>query len=120
MTELAMTRGDDVTFALPMLEDVSEARGIAFTVKRSTRDEDIEALIRKDLGAGVAVDGSDVNVTIASGDTRDLAAPVVFVWDLQVTDASGLTHTPAGGTLRIVDDVTREAGIVGSGSGSGS
>jgi hypothetical protein len=117
MTDLVMIRGDDVTFDLPLSSDVSDARGAAFTVKRSTGDLDIDAMIRKDLGDGVVLDESAAHIRIDAGDTRDLRAPVAFVWDLEVIRADGLTQTMAAGILLITPDVTRESGLaIGSGS----
>jgi hypothetical protein len=115
--DLEMTRGDDATFDLVDIGDLSDALAATFTAKRAFRDADIDAVLRKDLEGGVAVDEDGASITIGADDTADLAAPLTLVWDLEVVDADGLTHTVASGYLRIVADVTRASGIVvGSGS----
>lgn len=116
MSDLVMTRGDDVTFDVD-LADVGDALAATFSAKRATRDADVDALIRKDLEDGVTVDETGAHVTVAADDTRDLVAPMVLVWDIEVVDAGGLTTTVAGGYLRIEADVTRTSSYVpGSGS----
>jgi hypothetical protein len=115
--DLAMTRGDDVTFDVAATTDATDALAVTFSAKRAYRDADLDALIRKDLEGGVLADEDGIHVTVAADDTRDLAAPIVLVWDVEVVDADGLTQTVDGGYLRVGADVTRDSGFVpGSGS----
>lgn len=122
MSDLTITRGDDVAFDVDITAggaDISteDVLAVTFTAKRASRDLDVDALIRKDLDAGITVSDNDVHLEIDADDTRHLAAPMTLVWDLEVIDVDGKTHTVAGGYLRIEADVTRDSGFVpGSGS----
>jgi hypothetical protein len=122
MTDFQITRGDDASLAVALTDaegnpvDPDTITWAAFTVKRAYRDEDIDALIRKDLGSGISSDGTSLLVAIAAADTAALVVPLALVWDIEVID-DGETHTVAAGILRIVPDVTRSSGYVpGSGS----
>ncbi len=118
MTDLSMIRGDDATLDVAVtVED--GALAVTFTAKRAYRDADVDAILRKDLDAGVSFDEDGVHVDVEPADTRDLVTPLTLVWDLEVVDAIGLTATVASGYLAIAPDVTLESGfVVGSGSGS--
>jgi hypothetical protein len=122
VSNLTIIRGDDATFDVDITADgaelpIEDALAVTFTAKRSAVDDDVDALIRKDLDYGITIDGNAAHVAIEAADTRDLAAPMALLWDLEVVDADGLTHTVAVGYLRIEADVTRESGFV-AGSGS--
>lgn len=117
MSDLSMTRGDDATFDIEDVGDLSGSLAATFTAKRAFRDADVDAVLRKDLEGGVAVDEDGASITIDADDTADLAVPLILLWDLEVVEADGLTTTVATGTLRIGADVTRESSFVpGSGS----
>jgi len=122
MPDFQITRGDDAALGVELIDaagnavDPDSITWAAFTAKRAFRDADIDALIRKDLGAGITSDGTKLVIAIAAADTADLIVPLALVWDIEVIDA-GETHTVAAGLLRIVPDVTRSSGYVpGSGS----
>lgn len=122
MADLTIMRGDDEAFDIVVSlggapYDLTDITWAAFTAKRGATDDDADALLRKDLQAGVEVIAGAARVTLAAVDTIALAAPVDLVWDLEIRDAAGLAHTVASGRLTILADVTRNPGAQpGSGS----
>lgn len=113
---LSMIRGDDASLAIAVAIP-EDALAVTFTAKRAHRDDDVDAILRKDLDGGVSYSEDQAVVDIAASDTRDLVVPLTLVWDLEVIDADSLTSTVASGYLAIAPDVTRESGFVpGSGS----
>jgi hypothetical protein len=115
MTDLTLIQGDDAIYDVIVTEDgvavpLDTIQWAAFTAKRSVRDTDEEALLRKDLGAGITNDADGLHLSFDSADTRDLVAPVGLVWDVMIRDSGGRVHTVAGGNLYLLADVTREPG----------
>jgi len=112
---LEIIRGDDEILDLAFKDpagaalNITGATGIWFTAKRSSLDDDIDALIQKSLGAGIAVvsaPAGTATVTINAADTTGID-PTTLVWDAQIKDAAGKVRTAAKGTLKVVHDVTR-------------
>lgn len=122
MSDMTVIRGDEPTFAVTVTADsvdvdLTDALAVTFTAKRAYRDDDVDALIRKDLDGGLYADEDGIHVEFVADDTNELAAPMILVWDIEVVDADGKTHTVDGGYLRIEADVTRTSSYVpGSGS----
>lgn len=116
MADLEVIRGDDevldVSFKQPdgiTPLDITGALGIWFTVKRSSLDDDADALIQKSLGAGIAVvsaPAGTATITISPADTADIE-PGTHRWDAQVKDGLGKVRTAAKGAFKVVYDVTR-------------
>lgn len=123
MTDFQIVRGDDATLAVALTDaegqpvDPDDVQWAAFTAKRAHRDADIDAILRKDLDAGITRGEDTLDVEIAASDTAELVAPLDLVWDVEVIDADGRTTTVASGLIRVVPDVTRSSGFTpGSGS----
>lgn len=112
----SITRGDagtiDVAIAdIPDTIDLDEAQAITFTAKRSYSDADEDAIIHRDLADGVSVDEDGIHVELEAGDTTDLGAPMVLLWDVEVVEFDGKPRTVASGTLTVTPDVTRDSPI---------
>ena len=97
-TQLSMTRGDDVTFDVDVVDedgapvDITGFTDLWFTAKRRISDADEDAVISKSLGLGVEFDdtiNSRANVTIEDTDTNDLSdRQVRLLWDVQASDGA--------------------------------
>lgn len=116
-TALEILRGDDEVLDLAFKQadgttplNITGALGIWFTAKRSSLDDDVDALIAKILTAGQIVitnaAGGLATVTINAADTAAIE-PTTLVWDAQIKDAGSNIRTAASGTLKVVGDVTR-------------
>jgi hypothetical protein len=86
-----------------------------FTVKEKTSDLDSAAVFqKKTASAGGSVDefniidaaGGKAEIYIIPDDTED-ANPGIYLWDVQVTLASGKTYTVLRGRISFKEDVTR-------------
>ncbi len=108
MSYLSMTRGDDRTLTITASDSLAGSE-VTFTAKRSRRDADVDAVIRKTTGAGVEIGTPDSTavVTIDAADTEDLE-PVALWWDVQIVDGDSLIRTVAQGRLSIAADITRQ------------
>jgi hypothetical protein len=122
MADLTAVRGDtneyDLTFtrldttqtpavAVPL--DLTGAT-IVFTLKRNLDDADVDAVLQKTAGAGIAVTDAangEALLTLNPADTTDLPAPRAFHYDVQVTESDGRVTTTAIGLLRLTADVER-------------
>jgi hypothetical protein len=109
MNYLSMYRGDDRTLTITTTEDLSGS-DIRFTAR--SRHGAPEPAILKQTGAGISLDeeGSSAVVTLDAADTADLD-PCALVWDIQVVDGAGKTHTVATGWLVVLGDVTDPAPV---------
>lgn len=118
-TQLEITRGDDRTYDIDVVDedgaavDITTFGALWFTAKRRISDADEDAVIAKALGVGVELDDvvtNRANVTIQSSDTESLPdIKTRLAWDVQVQDDLGNIVTIASGTLTVTPDVTRSA-----------
>jgi hypothetical protein len=118
-TNFKITRGDTVTFQFDSKEwdgtasDLTTYTAVWFTIKRSKLDTDIQALVLKQLGAGVTIDpslSSRAHIRIESADTNALTVAgdsLDLYYDLQTRDGAGDIHTPQLGILTVATDITR-------------
>lgn len=113
MSTLSLIRGDDRTLTVTVVDDLGAAAnltgilGMWFTVKRHQTDTDLEAVIQKSLGSGVAVTdaaGGIATVTLTAANTA--SATGLHFWDVQVKTAAGLITTLATGSVTFDEDVT--------------
>lgn len=82
---------------------------IWFTAKRSPKDSDDQAVIRKSTGSGIDLDVTDNNVCLVhidGADTDSLTTKQSLSADIQVADGDDIM-TVAKGILTVEPDVTR-------------
>jgi hypothetical protein len=81
---------------------------LIFTAKISEQDEDIDALIQKETGAGLTHSTTNALLTLVPNDTDDISARLI-VYDIRAQHLiTGARKTVARGTLRLVQDIGRE------------
>lgn len=117
MSDIKLTRGDDLTFDIyvtrgnPEVPVILTGAKIYFTIKKTTRDDDADALIEKnstdnptecrvlDDIAGI------IRVHVPGSETDDL--PVSYLpYDVQVKEADGNIVTPEKGFVEVERDST--------------
>lgn len=114
---IRMTRGDtkQIPFVVydsdgsPM--DLGQLDSITFTVKSRRTDPDVDALIVKDLSAGIAINSAldgTATITILPTDTSGLTGTRRgLVWDIQVVSYTGAVYTVLEGILSVFADITQ-------------
>lgn len=119
MAELTVPRGDlrrfhhdvwqpRVSKRDPLLPYHLGGSTLRFTAKLDA--DDPTPVIAKTTGTGIehlAEPSNRAVTTIDPADTNALAAPLVLVWDLQLTTPLGETVTVDSGTLLVEADITR-------------
>jgi hypothetical protein len=89
--------------------DPRTATVLIFSTKRKDQidTDDTRCVIQKTLSAGLRANSDNtVSVDIVHVDTADLVPDVLYKWDVQAQDSTGV-HTVAQGTLMVDGDVTR-------------
>lgn len=118
MPDLTMTRGDTPSFDL----DINQPNGTAYdltgatitmSAKRHGDDPDYRGVFRKTSAGGsptiviTNAAGGLARVDMKAADTRDIPAPAVLWYDIEVEFPSGTSVTPVKGNLTIEADATR-------------
>jgi hypothetical protein len=115
MSDLSMMRGDDETFAIVLVD----ANGDPFDLTDCDLSFVVGDLFEKTIGAGIVIDPDGdpspdpttglATVTVDAADTVDCPdVRTPYRYDVQVTTATGLIHTPLRGRFIVVPDVPRE------------
>lgn len=101
----AMVRGDTLAFIVQVDGEDPELDSVAFSCKTDTGAT--EYIFKKTLGDGVTeVETGKYRVRVAPEDTENIDAGTYAI-DLQLGVGSDIA-TPILGTLKILEDVTRE------------
>lgn len=121
MSRLATYRGDNESFTITVrdssgaLVDLTDCT-LRFTAKYRASDIDDDAVITKTTGSGIthaasqATTGKGIaTVALIPADTSALTAPLVVVWDCQLSDSNDAIQTVASGSLRIRADISTTA-----------
>lgn len=119
MSYLEVTRGDDEALDIVVTNKDTGAlvdltgSALKFLVKRYRADADVDALITKSVGSGIAISNQTTDkgkavVTIAAANTG--TGPTgAFWWELQAVDATSKVATLADGRFVIRADLIRTA-----------
>lgn len=117
MSDLHVKRGDSIVLAVgPVLKadgSVQDITGhsLRFTAKNRITDTDGVAPITGTTAGGqiVITDGPGglARVTIPAAQTDGFTTDRVLLWDLQISDPSGVVKTLDSGKLIVTRDVTR-------------
>ena len=101
-----MVRGDTLTFAVQVESETdAEVDAMAFSCKTDTGATDY--IFKKTIGNGITEsETGKFRVRVAPEDTEDLEAGTYAI-DLQIGVGSDKA-TPILGTLKVLEDVTRE------------
>ena len=124
-------RGDQLTVALPLMGSITGRTKLIFTAKLSSQiqtnaNTDAQSIIQIEEGVGLIVfngksiglTASDASLTVTNSTTGAVNLVINsaetsqipledLVWDAQWWDALGQTHTPVGGAMVQVLDVTQ-------------
>jgi hypothetical protein len=100
VVDLALYAGDDFAAVLTLDGTLSTAGASVLSQVRPGRDSNV---VLAEFGASVS--GQAVTLTLPGAATEGLAG--ALVWDCQLTLATGLVRTVAGGSLAVTRDVTR-------------
>lgn len=116
-TQLSIVRGDTCAWSVAVTFNgaVFSLVGctLRFTVKRSPKDSDADAVItRTSVGNGISItDAANglAQIVLTPTHTANLQPLENYVWDLQVTTVSGQVYTPDGlrGKISVIADVSR-------------
>ncbi len=116
MTDFTITRGDDRVLAGVATQQLTDAI-LFFTAKVNRHDTDDQAVITKELDAGIEIvdeNAGTFEVTIDAADTDDLDTPLLLLWDLQGIDSIDKVRTLASGRLLVQPDITRRTETLAS------
>jgi hypothetical protein len=84
---------------------------IWFTLKRSPDDTDLQALLQKNTSTGGVIITNtalgQAKVILSAEETSAIPAPSIYLYDVQVKDASGKVTTVDEGYLDLRTDITR-------------
>ena len=102
---IEMVRGDTLGYTIRVDGDIGTVTGVAMTARRQATDE---ALFSVTLGSGITETADGWAVRVPPSATLN-AVPGLYKYDVQLTIGSDI-YTPLHGSLRIVEDQTREVG----------
>jgi hypothetical protein len=113
VSDLQVTAGDTRTIVhtLNAPDEFVPSDLVWFTLKRSERDTDADAVFQAVSPVGVVLDGSTATVNLPPEATADIRRTTRLVWDFQLVTAGGAVHTTGRGTLTVVPDVTRSTTV---------
>jgi hypothetical protein len=109
---LKIKRGDTKVYSLKFEDKCDIPIDITgwtvyFTVKSSVKDEDDDAIIKKDVTIHTDPTAGRTAISLSPSDTS--VAPGNYIYDIQVKTASGDIHTILENGITISQDVTRRS-----------
>ena len=104
--DITMVRGDTLGFDIDVEGDIGQVDTVKMTARRATTDAVLFALTS---GTGGDITATETGWAVRVPPAATLgAAPGAYKYDVEFIMDSDDVYTPLNGTLRIIEDQTRE------------